>query len=119
MVGPRGFTGHRGKPYPSTNIVNLVNLNEKLHEAMKPSTASMWDRANMSTRTHPHDGWRNLPSVKHCLEGLRKGERDDSINKACYGMRENGYASDIPTFLDEIVAPYEMKMKFKNKFARG
>jgi hypothetical protein len=111
--------GNRGKPYPSANITNLVSLNEKLVEAMKPSTASKWDRANSSTRSHSSDGWRNLPSVKRCLEGLRKGERDEAINKACYGMRENGYASEIPRFLGEIVVPNEFKVKFKNKYARA
>ena len=29
-----------------------------------------------------------------------------------------GYASDIPTFLDEIAVPTEFKMKFKSKYAR-
>ncbi len=86
---------------------------------MKPSTAGAWDKTNISTRTHSSNGWRNLPSVKRCLEGLRKGERDDAINKACYGMRKNGYASDIPTFLDEIVVPNEFKAKFRNKYARA
>ena len=113
------FFGNRGKPYPSTNITNLVSLNEKLCEAMKPSTAGAWDKANMSPRTHSSEGWRNLPSVKRCLDGLRKGERDDAINKACYGMRENGYASDITTFLDEIIVSNEFRVKFKNKYARG
>ena len=113
------FIGNRGKPYPSANITNLVNLNEKLCEALKPSTAGAWDKANISTRQHSTEGWRNLPSVKRCLEGLCKGERDNAINKACYGMRENGYASEIPTFLDEIVVPYEFKVKFKNKYAQA
>lgn len=112
------FFGNRGKPYPSADITNLVSLNEKLCEAMKPSTACAWDKMNISTRKHSLERWRNLPSVKHCLEGLRKGERDDAINKACYGMRKNGYASEIPKFLDEIVVPNEFKVKFKNKYAR-
>lgn len=33
-------------------------------------------------------------------------------------MRQNGYISDMPTFLDEIVVPNEFKVKFKNKDAR-
>ena len=49
--------------------------------------------------------------MKRCLEGLHKGERDEAINRACYGMRENGYASYIATFLDEIVVPNEFKIK--------
>ena len=57
--------------------------------------------------------------MKRCLEGLCKGERDNAINKACYGMRENGYASEIPRFLDEILVPNEFRVKFKNKYARG
>ena len=38
---------------------------------------------------------------------------------ACYGMRENGYASDISTFLNEIVVPNEFKIKFRNKYGRA
>ena len=109
------FFGNRGKPYPSANITDLVSLNQKLLEAMKPSTAGAWDNANKYADKHSPDGWRNLPSVKRCLEGLCEGERDDAINKACYGMRENGYASDIPIFLDEIDVPREFKVKFKKK----
>lgn len=90
----------------------------KLQEAMKPSTASIWDKENASTRKPSPNGWRNLSTVKHCIEGLRKGERDVAINKACYAMRENGYASDIPTFLNEIDVPNEFKVKFKSKYAR-
>lgn len=119
------FAVHPGKPYPSAEITDLVNLNMAMHEALKPSTASMWDDANMSMRRHSSNGWpyldrwRNLPSVKYCLEGgLRKGERDDSINKACYAMRENGYASDISTFLDEIIVADEFKRKFRYKYLR-
>ena len=112
------FYGHSGKPYPSANIENLVKLNEKLNEATKPSTASLWDKANFSTRNYSSNGWRNLPTVKHCLEGLCHGERDVAINKACYAMRERGYASDIPIFLNEIDVPNEFKVKFKSKYAR-
>ena len=106
-------------PTKSKNITNLVSLNEKVLEALKPSTAGAWDTTNISTRKHSMEGWRNLPSVKRCLEGLCKGERDNAINKACYGMRENGYATDIPIFLAEIDVPDEFKVKFKNKYARG
>ena len=113
------FIGHHGKPYPSANIESLVNLNRKLIEATRPSTASIWDKENASLRKHSPDSWRNLPSVKHCLEGLRQGERDVAINKACYAMRKNGYVSDIPTFIDEIVVPNEFKTKFKSKYTRG
>ena len=34
-------------------------------------------------------------------------------------MRENGYASDISTFLNEIVVPNEFKIKFRNKYGRA
>lgn len=107
---------NRGMPYPSANITNIINLNEKLHDAMKPSTASIWDKANIYTNKHSNASWRNLPTVKHCLEGLREGERDVAINKACYAMQKNGYTSDIPTFLDEIAVPSQFKVKFRNKY---
>lgn len=62
------------------------------------------------------DGWRNLPSVKKCLEGLLKGERDDSLNRACYAMKQNGYLASIPEFLDEVDVPNDMKLKFRGRY---
>lgn len=68
---------------------------------------------------HPeksHDGWRHLPSVKKCLEGLMKGERDSSLNAACYAMKQNGYKDMIPQFLDEVVCDIAIKNKFRRQY---
>ena len=62
------------------------------------------------------DGWRKLPSVKYCLGGLTKGERDTSICKACYAMKKLGYGDHIHEFIDELDVPAYFKDKFKNKY---
>ena len=74
-------------------------------------------RMNCDVERHPSkDNWRKLPSVKYCLGGLTKGERDQSICKACYAMNKLGYREFIPEFIDELLVPQEFKMKFKNKY---
>lgn len=62
------------------------------------------------------DGWRRLPSVKKCLEGLMKGERDASLNAACYAMDKNGYREHIREFLDEVYCDRSIKEKFYRKY---
>lgn len=43
-----------------------------------------------------------MPSVKKCLGGLLKGERDSSLNAACYAMKNCGYGGYIGEFLCEV-----------------
>ena len=62
------------------------------------------------------EGWRRRPSIKKCLEGLAKGERDTSLNAACYAMEKNGYKDRIPQFLDEVVCDIAIKNKFRHQY---
>lgn len=62
------------------------------------------------------DSWRFLPSVKKCLEGLHQGERDSSLNAACYAMDKNGYRDHIREFLDEVLCDRSIKAKFYHKY---
>ena len=87
------------------------------------TTRRVLEKARMMTRgswsderTPSKEGWRKLPSVKYCLGGLTKGERDQSICKACYAMDKLGYREFIPEFIDELLVPQEFKLKFKNKY---
>ena len=115
------FVAHKGKPYPSAPIVSLANLNRQIWDMKQMSKAASWDRNNlfMGRKQNP-EGWRNLPSVKKCLEGLHVGERDNSLNAACYAMNKNGYSESINTFLDEVSSVDEpTKRKFRNKYKRG
>ena len=57
-----------------------------------------------------------LINVKKCLDGLHKGERDDSLNAACYAMDKNGYREHIREFLDEVFCERSIKEKFYRKF---
>lgn len=67
--------------------------------------------------THDNtDGWRHLPTVKKCLSGLATGERDTSLNAACYAMKKNGYKDKIPQFLDEVVCDITIKNKFRRQY---
>lgn len=73
-------------------------------------------RSILSPSSRNVDGWRNLPSVKKCLEGIYKGERDNSLCAACYAMDKNGYRSAIPQFLDECIVEDEFKRKFRRRY---
>lgn len=65
-----------------------------------------------------HGDYHNLPSVKHCLDGLVKGERDASIHAACYAMSKNGYSNqEIREFLNSLCGiPQEMRTKFLKRY---
>ena len=108
---------HLGKPFPASKIEWMMNSMKQLEEALKPSSAEEWDlEKNHKTYEPNPDGWRNLPSVKKCLEGLHVGERDNALCAACYAMDKNGYRNAIPQFLDEVVCDTAIKNKFKNRY---
>ena len=69
-----------------------------------------------SAQLHNPEGWRNLPSVKKCLEGLHVGERDNALCAACYAMDKNGYRSSIPQFIDECDVEMTFKRKWKSRY---
>lgn len=113
------FIAHKGIPYPSAPILSLVKLKREIHDILQPSSAAQWDRENVLRHgafSCAVDGWRNLPSVKKCLEGLQKGERDNSLNAACYAMDNNGYHDRIRDFLNEVVCDESIKRKFRAKY---
>ena len=114
---------HEGKLFPAKVLEKTIQLlmadYEKKNEEymMKRNKDMLW---RMSHPEQYASSWRNLPSVKKCLSGLSKGERDSSINAACYAMNKNGYGSNISEFLDEVSMtsnlPREMVNKFKQKY---
>lgn len=61
------------------------------------------------------DGWRQLKLVKKCLEGLMEGERDKTLNAACFLLWKLGYQEHIREFLDCVDLPMSIKKKFYNK----
>ena len=72
-----------------------------------------------SNKLHPNpQGWRHLPSVKKCLDGLCIGERDNALCAACYAMDKNGYKEHIPEFLDECVVESSFKDKWRKRYSR-
>ena len=85
------------------NQRNAINWSFQIHQASRGIK-------------HNPEGWRNLPSVKKCLEGLHVGERDSSLNAACYAMKQYGYKDNIPEFLDEVICDNEIKRKFRNRY---
>lgn len=108
----------KGESFPSTRL-------EK--EIARAKEKEVWERNRiffnqLRYENHSHDNshndYHNLPSVKHCLNGLVKGERDSSIHAACYAMNKNGYSNqDIHEFIDSLVGiPNDMKTKFKNRY---
>ena len=120
------FTIHSvGNELPTTTLEQYIN-NLKIMEQIKQTQDSL-EQAKYNERKElgwvkerNPSSWRNLPSVKKCLSGLSKGERDSSINAACYAMNKNGYGRNISEFLDEISMtsnlPRDMINKFKQKY---
>ena len=108
---------NKGTLFPSEHITSFaekLKRDREMTEAMFERIARA--RAKDADYKRNEDGWRNFESVKYCLGGLTKGERDQSISKACYAMANRGYRDKIPEFLDELIVPQEFKNKFKNKY---
>lgn len=106
------FIHHDGIEYPSffiTSNVRLMGFQNEMESTRRETFGKIHMRGENGRNS---EGWRNLPSVKHCLEGLVKGERDTSLCKACYAMDKNGYRDSIQTFLNEV-ATVEPSMRRK------
>ena len=88
---------YSGQAYKSWNIISLASnfVGEDAINNYYFENKSQYNNGNNSS-------WRNLPSVKKCLDGLIKGERDNSINAACYAIQNNFTKADIREFLQEI-----------------
>lgn len=107
------FYGNTGKPYPSYNILYRIRLQQTIAQAnLKPLESCV------KSRRETPDGWRHLPSVKKCLDGLCIGERDNALCAACYAMDKNGYKEHIPEFLDECVVESSFKDKWRKRYSR-
>jgi len=90
-----------------------IRINEQMVNSLMALKQMKWQSGN---NTRHENGWRYLPSVKKCLDGLAKGERDNSLNAACYAMKQCGYKDKIPQFLDEVICDREIKNKFRNRY---
>jgi len=104
-----------GNWMPVEGIINMANKleeNEKVADSIRALCQIKWN----NTHTNKEGSWRFLPSVKKCLEGLTKGERDASLNAACYAMDKNGYREHIREFLDEVYCDRSIKEKFYRKY---
>lgn len=105
-----------GKWMPADGILSKAN-NLRLQEQMEASLMTLKQMKWQTNNDSRHEGnWRNLPSVKKCLEGLHVGERDNALCAACYAMDKNGYRNAIPQFLDEVVCDMAIKNKFRHRY---
>lgn len=92
----------------------------KRRESLRKSSLAVAQMLRHHTHQYEQnaEGWRHLPSVKKCLEGLNVGERDNALCAACYAMDKNGYRDAIPQFLDECVVDYSFKTKWRRRYSR-
>lgn len=115
---------HEGNLYPSNSLkwkVIALESEEREKEderCLAQANHQQWMLRNIASVTSLRntEGWRNFSSVKKCLEGLQKGERDNSLNAACYAMDKKGYRDKIGDFLDEVVCDESIKRKFRSKY---
>ena len=110
---------HEGDWFPCRLIYDKISELKKL--AQQKQSNAILQQIRMARLYHHQrnpNGWRNLPSVKKCLEGLSKGERDNALCAACYAMDKNGYRDAIPQFLDECVVDYSFKDKWRKRYSR-
>jgi hypothetical protein len=104
-----------GRWMPTDGIMNRASKlreNEQIADSIRALCQIKWE----NTHQRKEDNWRFLPSVKKCLEGLHQGERDSSLNAACYAMDKNGYREHIREFLDEVCCDRSVKEKFYHKY---
>lgn len=107
-----------GREFPARLVKKYIDelASQEQMEATAKVLRYMRNGLRRETFGHNPEGWRHLPSVKKCLEGLHVGERDTALCAACYAMDRNGYRSSIPQFLDECCVDREFKNKFRNKY---
>lgn len=116
------FVAHKGVPYPSGKILSLVNLNREIWSLKQPSKAAQWDKDNARCEFgHNPEGWRFLPTVKKCLEGMAVHTKHNSICSAFYAMEKLGYHDAIPDFLRDVSSQITKKHYdyWYNKWKRG
>lgn len=110
---------NKGIPFPSERLSWMTTSMMKTRQLYNTLNEHKLKELRTEHERNP-DGWRNLPSVKRCLDGLVQGERDNSINQACYAMKKLGYGDKIIEFIEEVELtsnlPKDMVRKFKNKY---
>ena len=108
------ITGHW---FPCEIIQREID-SAKRRDVMRKTNFAIAQMMNRGTchKERNAEGWRNLPSVKKCLEGLSVGERDNSLCAACYAMDRNGYRDAIPQFLDEVSVDWQLKQKWRKRY---
>lgn len=107
-----------GELFPSCHIRRLADeiaRTRSLFEAEIERRCSMRKLFHLDAEHNP-EGWRKFDTVTKCLEGLVEGERDSSLNAACYAMDKNGYREHIREFLDEVCCDHSIKEKFYHKY---
>lgn len=109
------FIGHKGsKLFPSKLIEDRIQV-DRMFAQIEAKQREVFEMRHMTRKRNP-EGWRHLPSVKKCLNGLVKGERDNSLNAACYAMKQNNYKDRIPQFLTEVDCDETIKNKFRHQY---
>jgi hypothetical protein len=116
---PTIFDHVAGHWFPCETIQREIEKAKSLETQKKSIMAIAQMRRHPTCHVERNaEGWRYLPSVKKCLEGLSKGERDNALCAACYAMDKNGYRDAIPQFLDECVVDYSFKTKWRRRYSR-
>lgn len=105
---------YSGQPYKSWDLIQQAN-NFTFNDAINNACYE-----NKSQYNNNPEGWRNLPSVKKCLDGLVEGERDDKIYRACCAILEFYSKVELREFLSEIPPVGKdfnsVIAKFKNQY---
>ena len=110
---------NEGQLFPSTILKEKIQEEERkermirTNQIIKQFQINTWIKNNNIEKKL---SWRNLPSVKKCLDGLVVGERDSSINSACYAMMKNGYRDSIHDFLMELSVDSKIIKKFYDRY---
>ena len=111
------FVFHRGKAFPSSTIRERMQLRRMFSQMENGLREIETRRAALRARRHDPNGWRRLPKVKICLEGMAPHTKHSSICAALYAMDNLKYYDQIPEFLNEI-APQITKKHYDYWFRK-
>lgn len=110
------FVGHKGsKLFPSKLIEDRIQVDRMFAQINEQARRAREER-RPKTKTHNPEGWRKFDTVIKCFKGLSKGERDNSLNAACWAMEQNGFKDKIPQFLSEVDCEEALKNKFRRQY---
>lgn len=109
---------HDGKPFPA-RVIEKAAKEIEVYESQRKLEMEISRQLFLiqnAGKTPSEDGWRKFKAVKKCLEGLVEGERDNSLNAACWVMEQYGFKDKIPQFLDEVDCELALKNKFRRQY---